>query len=106
MVSRFRKWWQAVRLYFCMRKITASSMRDVWPRVRGKVAGMPVSEANEYIVKHSTAVVHRQVEALVRVDPAIDASMANRLIVRASEQLSRRLKRRAARVCRPARHAA
>src|SRR5437868_1018824 len=77
MFHRIRKWWQFILLHLRVRKIASSAMSDSWPKVRIKVAGLPTLAANEYVGRHSAAVVHRRVELLVRQNPAIDAGAAN-----------------------------
>src|SRR6187200_1154950 len=106
MFNRIVKWWQFVLLHLQVRKIAFSAMSDTWPKVRIKVAGLPAFAACEYVGRHSAAVVHRRVELLVRQNPAIDASTANVLIVKASSQLSRQLMRKVTRQYRTTRRAA
>jgi hypothetical protein len=106
MVNYIRKWLQIILIKLRVRRIASAALSEAWPKVRIKTAGLPALAACEYVSRHSAAIVHRQVELLVRRHPAIDGSAANVLIVRASERLSRQLLRKLASASRSARRVA
>ncbi len=106
MINLIRKWLQIILTQLRVRKIASAALSETWPKVRIKTAGLQPLAACEYVNKHSAAIVHRQVELLVRRNPAIDGSAANLLIVQASERLSRQLLRRLAHQSRAARRVA
>jgi hypothetical protein len=65
-------------------------------KVRAKATRLAPAEVADYIRRNSGTLVHRHVDSLVRDDPSLDAGSANRLIVKATDRLARRIMQRLA----------
>jgi hypothetical protein len=68
--------WQNVLTSRRARTIANAALEECWMKVRAKAASLRPAEVPDYIRQNSLALVHRQVDALVRDYP----SMANRQI--------------------------
>lgn len=106
MPNQIRKLFQFLLIKLRVRTIVAAAITESWPKVRVKTAGLTTLAASDYVGRHAAATVHRHVELLMRRNPAIDGIVANVLIVKASERVSRQLLRKVASESRTLRRAA
>ena len=106
MFNHIRKLFQYILIRLRLRTIVSAAITESWPKVRVKTAGLTKLAAYDYVGRCSAATVHRQVELLMRRNPAIDGIVANVLIVKASERVSRQLLRKVASESRGMRRAA
>jgi hypothetical protein len=95
--TTIRSWWQDLLLRLRANKLARAAIEECWTRVRVKAVVLPPTDVAEYMRKHSAAVIHEQVDALLRHDPSMDGSTANHLIATATESLLNMLERRLAR---------
>jgi hypothetical protein len=96
MTNEIFDWWQRVLPSRRANEIANTALEECWMKVRAKAASLSPAEVADYIRQNSGSLVHRYVDALVRDNPSIDASSANRLIVKATDRLTRRIMQRLA----------
>jgi len=96
MTNEILSWWQSFLTRRRANKIAAAELDECWMKVRAKAARLTPAEVPDYIRQNSGALVHRHVDTLVRENPSIDARSANRLIVKATDRLARRILQRLA----------
>ena len=87
-------WWYTFRMTMQTNRIATAALEESWMQVRSKAAILSVAERAEYIRIQAASVVQQHVDKLVRENPAIPGSVANRLVVKATERLVHRLLRR------------
>jgi hypothetical protein len=96
MTNEILSWWQNFLTLRRANKIANAVLEECWLKVRAKAASLRPAEVADYIRQNSGALVHRQVDSLVRDNPSIDGRSANRLIVKATDRLVRRILQRLA----------
>lgn len=96
MTNEIFSWWQRILTRHRANKIASAALEECWMKVRAKAVRLTPEEVPDYIRQNSGALVHRQVDSLVRDDPSIDGRSANRLIVKATDRLARRILQRLA----------
>jgi hypothetical protein len=88
------KWWYTLRMIGQTNRIATAALEESWVQVRSKAAILSPGERAHYLRVQAASVVQRHVDKLVLEHPAIPASVANGLVVRASDRLVHRLSRR------------
>jgi hypothetical protein len=96
MTDEILSWWQNFLTLRRANKIAAAALDECWMKVRAKAASLAPAEVPDYVRQTSGALVHRRVDSLVRDNPSIDGRSANRLIVKATNRLARRILQRLA----------
>jgi hypothetical protein len=76
---------------FQTNRIAAAALEESWLQVRSKAAILSASERAEYLRVNAASVVQQHVDKLVQENPAIPDSVANRLVVKATDRLVLRL---------------
>ena len=84
-------WWYTFRTVLQSRRIAIATVEECWLKVRSKAAILSVAERADYLRVHAAPLVQQHVDDLVRENPAIPGSVANHLVVKATERLVSRL---------------
>jgi hypothetical protein len=87
-------WWYTFRMMLQTNRIATAALEESWLQVRSKAAILSAAERAEYLRVHAASVVQQHVDKLVRENPAIPSSVANRLVVKATDRLVHWLMRR------------
>ena len=87
-------WWYTFRMLLQTNRIASAALEESWLQVRSKAAILSAAERAEYLRIQAASVVQQHVDKLVREDPAVPDSVANRLVVKATERIVHRLLRR------------
>ena len=87
----FLNWWYTLLVMLETNRIATAALDESWLQVRSKAAMLSAAERAEYLPIHVALVVQQHVDKLVWENPAMPSSLANRLIVKATERVVRRL---------------
>jgi hypothetical protein len=84
-------WWYTLRMIGQTNRIATAALEESWVQVRSKAAILSPGERAQYLRVQAASVVQRHVDKLVQERPAIPASVANGLVVKATDRLVQRL---------------